>query len=256
MAVARTSTTEYLPLILRTALVIGIFVVVEILISLGWLNRFIIPYPSDIAMALYRVIAEEGVVGYFMLTVGEMAAAAAGLIIIGIPFGVLLARRNILWRAWGDWIAGSAAAPLVLLYPLFLVIFGRSALTIIMIALITGLPPVIIKTVEGVNSVRKVLLDVGRSFNLSDRQLFWKIMLPASLPAIFLGLRLGLIYVMITVVAVEYLINIGGLGNLVGELAERYDLAATYAVVGFVIAASVLFFVFLERLERWLKLSV
>ena len=61
---------------------------------------------------------------------------------------------------------------------------------------------------------------------------------------------------MITVVAVEYLINLGGLGNLVGELAERYDLAATYAAVCFVIAVSVLIFAAVERLERWLRLSV
>ena len=78
----------------------------------------------------------------------------------------------------------------------------------------------------------------------------------AALPSIFLGLRLGLIYAMITIVAVEYLINLGGLGNLVGELAERYDLAATYAAVCFVVAVSILFFAAVERLERWLRLSV
>jgi NitT/TauT family transport system permease protein len=125
-----------------------------------------------------------------------------------------------------------------------------------MIALVTGLPPVIIKTLEGISGTRKVLVDVGRSFNLTSWQQFAKIVFPSALPAIFLGLRLGLIYTMITIVAVEYLINLGGLGNLVGELAERYDLAATYASICFVIAVSVLFFVGLERCEKWLRLSV
>lgn len=256
MTAASLRLRDPVPALLRWASVFGVLAVLEAAIRLGWISRFMVPPPSEIALALYRVVAEEGGLGYFALTLGEVFAAALGLVLIGIPFGVLLARRRILWQAWGDWVAGFAAAPVVLLYPLFLVVFGRSSLTIVMIALVTGLPPVIIKTVEGVVGVRRVLLNVGRSFNLSDRQMFWKIAFPAALPAIFLGLRLGLIYAMITVVAVEYLITLGGLGSLVGELAERYDLPGTYAAVCFVVAVSILFFMLLERVEKWLRLSV
>ena len=248
--------SRYGPAIVRIAVVVAFFAGVEAAIEAGWISRYVVPLPSEIFAALYRVVAEEQVLTYFAITVGEAFAAFAGLVLIGIPFGVLLARRRVLRDAWGDWVAGLAAAPMVLLYPLFLVIFGRSSVTIVMIGLVTGLPPVVMKTVEGLGGVRPVLLNVGRSFSLTEWQQFWKISLPAALPAVFLGLRLGLIYAMITVVAVEYLINLGGLGNLVGELAERYDLAATYAAVCFVIAVSILFFAAVERLERWLRLSV
>ena len=248
--------SRYGPAIVRLAVVLAFFAGVEAAIELGWISRCVVPRPSEGFVALNRVVAEEQVLTYFAITVGEGLAAFAGLVLIGIPFGVLLARKRVLREAWGDWVAGLAAAPMVLLYPLFLVIFGRSPVTIVMIGLVTGLPPVVMKTVEGLGGVRPVLLNVGRSFNLTEWQQFWKISLPAALPSIFLGLRLGLIYAMITVVAVEYLINLGGLGNLVGELAERYDLAATYAAVCFVIAVSILFFAAVERLERWLRLSV
>ena len=70
----------------------------------------------------------------------------------------------------------------------------------------------------------QVLLDVGRSFRLTPSQQFWKILLPAALPSVFVGLRLGLIFAMINIVGVEFLINFGGLGQLINELAERYDL--------------------------------
>ena len=60
-----------------------------------------------------------------------------------------------------------ASAPVVLMYPLFLVIFGRSAWTIIMIGFVAALPPVILKTIEGIAGTRKVLVNVGRSFNLN-----------------------------------------------------------------------------------------
>lgn len=241
--------------LLRWGFVLLVLAAVEVMVRTGVLNPYVVPRPTQILGALWRVVTEEGVLGYFALTLAEVLAAALGLVALGVPFGIFLALHRDYRLAWGDWVAGMAAAPMVLLYPLFLVVFGRSPATIVAIALITGLPPVVIKTMEGVAGTRAVLLDVGRSFNLSRAQLFWKIVLPSSLSSIFLGLRLGLIYAMITVVAVEYLITLGGLGRLVGDLAERYDLAATYAVVCFVVAVSVLFFFLLERVERWLRPS-
>ena len=85
-----------------------------------------------------------------------------------------------------------AAAPIVLMYPLFLVIFGRNATTIVMIGFAAGLAPVILKTVEGLAGTRPVLLAVGRSFRVTPAQQFRKILLPAALPSIFVGMRLGL----------------------------------------------------------------
>jgi ABC-type nitrate/sulfonate/bicarbonate transport system permease component len=76
---------------------------------------------------------------------------------------------------------------------------------------------------------------------------------PSALPTIFVGVRLGMIFALINIVGVEFLINFGGLGQLVNELAERYDLPGTYAAICFVILVSVLFFIGTERIERWLR---
>src|SRR5665647_2224913 len=75
---------------------------------------------------------------------------------------------------------------------------------------------------------------------------------PRRMPTIFVGIRLGLIFALINVVGVEFLINFGGLGQLINELAERYDLPGTYAAICFVVLVSVLFFMVLEKAERWL----
>ena len=64
---------------------------------------------------------------------------------------------------------------------------------------------------------------------------------------------LGAIDDYINIVGTEFLINYGGLGQLIEDLAERYDLAGTYAAIGFVILVSVVFFMALERVERWLR---
>ena len=122
-----------------------------------------------------------------------------------------------------------------------------------MMGFLSALPPVILKTIEGISGTRKVLVNVGRSFKLTPTQQFWKILFPAALPTIFVGIRLGLIFALINVVGTEFLINFGGLGQLINDLAERYDLAGTYAAICFVVLVSVLFFMGLEKAERWLR---
>ena len=236
--------------IATVALAIGI---VEWLIRIGLINRFIVPLPSEIAAAIPRIIVEEHVLHRFWQTTQEILWASLLLAGIGISIGALLYRYRILRLACETWVAAVAAAPIVLMYPLFLVIFGRSATTIVMIGFAAGLAPVILKTIEGLAGTRRVLIDVGASFRLTPRQQFWKILLPAALPSVFVGLKLGLIFAMINIVGVEFLINFGGLGQLINELAERYDLPGTYGAICFVIAASIVFFDLTERLERWLR---
>jgi NitT/TauT family transport system permease protein len=241
------------PRMLGAATVVAVAALLEILIRRGVISEFVLPPPSAILASFHRVIMEEELLQRFLVTCGEALGAGVMIALVGIPVGVLMHRHKLLRAACETWVAAFAAAPLVLAYPLFLVIFGRSALTIMMMAFLAGLAPVILKTIEGLSAVRPVLLDVGRSFRLTRAQQFRLIALPAALPTIFTGLRLGLIFALINVVGVEFLINFGGLGQLINDLAERYDLPGTYAAVVFVILVSVAFFMVLERIEAWLR---
>jgi ABC-type nitrate/sulfonate/bicarbonate transport system permease component len=242
-----------LPLALGLGALVAAILAIEVLIRTGAINHFIVPLPSEVAMAFGRVIEEEDIIERFRLTFFEAFMAGAMITVIGVALGLLLYRISLLREATETWIAALASAPTVLMYPLFLVVFGRSAWTIIMMGFVAGLPPVILKTIEGLSGTRRVLINVGRSFNLTGPQLFAKILFPAALPTIFVGIRLGLIFTLINVVGVEFLINFGGLGQLINDLAERYDLPGTYAAISFVILVSVCFFIVTEWIERWLR---
>ena len=249
----RASPADYLPATVGIGSLVVFFLLMELLIQSGVLNRFIIPPPSEIIGSFGRVIVEEDILNRFLLTLSECLTAGVMLTVFGIAGGVLMHRFKLLQQACETWVAAMASAPIVLMYPLFLVIFGRNAWTIIMMGFVAALPPVILKTIEGIAGTRKVLVNVGRSFNLTPTQQFWKILFPSALPTMFVGVRLGLIFALINIVGVEFLINFGGLGQLINELAERYDLAGTYAAICFVILVSILFFMALEKAERWLR---
>jgi len=245
--------SNLVPLALGFGSLIAAVLLFEVLIRVGLINRFIVPMPSQIAGAFHRVITEEEIPHRFLVTAREALWATLLLALFGIGIGVLLYRVKLLRDATETWVAAMASAPTVLMYPLFLVIFGRSERTIIMMGFVAGLPAVILKTIEGLASTREVLVNVGRSFKLSEMQLFWKIYFPAAMPTIFVGMRLGMIFALINIVGVEFLINFGGLGQLINDLAERYDLPGTYAAICFVILVSVVFFLLTDRVEKWLR---
>jgi len=113
--------------------------------------------------------------------------------------------------------------------------------------------PVTLKTREGFLGVAPVLRKVAQSFGADERTIFAKVLLPGARGAIFTGLRLALIYAMINVVGVEFLANLGGLGYLVGEMFDRYEIASMYAATLCVILASALFYLLTGRLERRLS---
>ncbi len=241
------------PIIFGLATVALVLCGVELLLYAGLLNQFVIPFPSAVIGSFGRLFSEEQLAHRLFVTGSEAVAASLLVIIVGVGFGIFLHERRILKLAVEPWIAAAAAAPIVLAYPLFLVIFGRSSATIIAMGFVAGLAPVVLKTIEGFQGVKKTFLNVGRTYNLNPSQLFWKIQFPASIPTIFTGIRLGLIFTLINLIGVEFLINFGGLGQLINDLAERYDLPGVFATIIFVILVSVVIFSALEWLERWMR---
>ena len=187
------------------------------------------------------------------MTLGQTFAATALALLAGIPFGYFLYRQRTFGEAYEGWLAALFAAPIVLLYPLFLVIFGRGYVTLVLMGFIPAVIPIVMKTREGLLTIPKTFLNVGRSFKVTDRDMFWKIMLPAAVPSIFTGIRLGVMYGLVNIVAIEYLIDFGGLGRIVSEMYFRFEVPGTYASILFVILVSVLFYWGFGWIERRLR---
>jgi hypothetical protein len=102
--------TRILPLALGFGTLVGAILAVEVLIRAGAINRFIVPLPSQIAMAFERVIVEEEIWERFRLTFFEAFAAGTMITIAGVSLGILLYRVDLLRRATETWVAAMASA--------------------------------------------------------------------------------------------------------------------------------------------------
>jgi ABC-type nitrate/sulfonate/bicarbonate transport system permease component len=233
--------------------VAAVAAVLEATIRAGWISPLIVAPPSSFAGAFTKLWAEGFVLEPFLLTIGQAFAATAAAALVGIPWGFWLWRRPVLGRAYEPWIGAAFAAPTILLFPLVLVIFGRGYAATIFVGALAAAIPVVLKTREAFLGVPKVLLDVGRSLHLSQAALVRRIAFPAAVPAIFTGLRLGLIYALVNIIGMEFLIDFGGLGRIVSEMYFRYEIPGMYAAILLIVAVSWLFLAALARLETWLR---
>jgi NitT/TauT family transport system permease protein len=245
--------SRWAPRLAGAGFVVATAVILQLAVGSGLISSFLVPTPLDVAASFGMLLTQEHLLQRLAITGAETLAAAILATLIGGLAGWALYRWSQARLAYTSWMVGLNAAPSLLLYPLFLVIVGRNAGTIIVLGIISALPPIVLKTCEGLGASRRVLLDVGRSFDLSPFQQFRLIQFPAALPTVVSGLRIGLINALITVVGIEFLIGYGGLGALIPDLADRFEIPAMYGAIVFVIVVSACLQLVVRRIETWLR---
>ncbi|RDV04538.1 ABC transporter permease subunit [Undibacter mobilis] len=228
------------PLLSALALLVAMLLALEWLVASGVVSPAVVARPSVAIAGIAKLQRDYDLFGAFRLTMTTTIVAILLELIVAIPFGYFLYRRRAYSIAYTGWLAALSAAPIFLLFPLFLVIFGRNVVTLIVMGFLPGVIPLILHVQDGFRSVKKTYLNVGESFGLSRSTIFWKIMVPAAAPTIFTGFRLALMYTLINIVAIEYLVDLGGLGRLVADRYFHFDIPATYGAIGAVTLVSVL----------------
>lgn len=225
----------------------------ELAVRVELINPFFVAPPSEFLIQVPREMLDADFLRYTSITLYEVAAAFALSTILGCGGGFLLWRFKILGQAYEPMIAAVFASPIVLLYPIFIIFFGRTPLAIIALATAFSTLPIILATKQALAGVSPTLIKVGASMNLSERARFRYILLPAAAPTIFTGLRIGLTYVLIVAIAMEYILQIGGLGHFVAEVAMLFRASELYAGVTLVVCISAVFVFLTYRAERMVR---
>ncbi|WP_300014718.1 ABC transporter permease subunit [Pseudonocardia sp.] len=233
---------------LRALLIVGVVGLLELVVGLGLINPLFVPKPSD---ALAELVGDAGEYARLLgTTLYETAVAFLGAAVIGSGLGYLLWRHRVLAAAVEPVLVGLFASPIILLYPIFLIVLDRSVTAVIVQAMIGGIIPTVVTTQRALHGVRATYLRAGYLYCRNRRQSFVNVLLPAAMPGIVSGLRLGLTYTLLTVLATEYLTNIGGIG---AEISGAYTLLRTdrmYAALILVLVLTSAFLYGLDRLER------
>jgi sulfonate transport system permease protein len=179
--------------------------------------------PWAIAKAAVVMIGSGELWNYLWPSLVVLALGLTAAAIIGIAMGLLLARFWVLDVALGVYITFLYSTPTVALVPLIVLWAGFETMAKVIILFLFAFFPMVINTYQGVKNVDPRLIEVGRAFRCSERQLWINIVLPGALPFIVTGLRLAVGRGLIGMVLADLYTAISGIGYLIVRTASTYQ---------------------------------
>jgi NitT/TauT family transport system permease protein len=207
--------------------------------------------PTAVAAAAVQMVASGELWSYLwpslvVLIVGLAISAAAG-----IAVGLLLARFWVLDVALDMYVTFLYSTPTVALVPLIVLWVGFEFTAKVVILFLFAFFPLVINTYQGVKHVDPRLLEVGRAFRCSERQLWTNIVLPAALPFIVTGLRLAVGRGLIGMVLADLYTAISGIGYLIVRSASTYRVDKMFVPIVILGLLGITLTALLRAAERW-----
>ena len=195
------------------------------------INPLFMSYPTAIAHAAVKLVASGELLRAFASSLKTLVTGFLSASLVGISVGLLIGRYRMVDAA-SDWLVNALyATPLIAIIPLVILWFGLGDPAKLFIVSLLTVFPVLINTAAGVRNVPRSLIDVGVAFSANERQIFLKIILPAVVPYVMTGLRLGIGRAIIGMVAAEFFTALTGLGAMIVKYGNQYDTASMFVPI-------------------------
>jgi ABC-type nitrate/sulfonate/bicarbonate transport system permease component len=210
----------------------------------GWISTLAFPPPSRI-VANFAVLWDQGLLQKVGYTLGRFAAGALIGAVPAILLGLLVGSRVRLNRIIDPFIAAMHPIPKIVLFPLFIVIFGVSDLSKLASIALTVFFPAFINSAAGARSISPLYFEVVRNYGGRRRQAFWYVLLPGSAPMILTGIRIAANVGLLVTIAIEFTMTSNGIGSIIWlawQTMKTEDLYAgviTLSLIGVLINSTI-----------------
>ena len=192
--------------------------------------RFLPPLTVVLAR-LVEMIADGKILEPLVNSLRNLAVGFCISLVFGVGIGLLMGAYKKVEMALDWWVYALDTAPGLFFAPIFFAIFGLGPEPIIAVIIMYAIFTIIVNTVTAIHTVPVSLIEMGRSYCASDRQLFWRIILPAATPLIMAGVRISMGKAVKGMINGEMFIAAVGLGAVVISAGRRFDSASILAVL-------------------------
>lgn len=205
---------------------IALWEVLGHVLSYPWL-----PPLTRVVGALAELVESGVVLGNLGRSLTALTIGFSFSLVVGLTVGALMARYRKVEYALDIYVNAMLFAPSIVFAPIFFSIFGLSDITRVAVIVLYCMFIMIINTFTGFRSVDPALLEMAQSFGAKEGQFFFKILLPASLPVVFAGIRLGMGRAVKGMINGEMFIAMVGLGALAQKYGSQFDASKVLALV-------------------------
>lgn len=207
----------------------------ELLSRLGPWPRWQLPGPLAVAESAGRMISDGRLGAAAGRSLARLAEGYAVSAAAGVPLGIAMARSRPVRRALRPLVLGLQALPSICWLPLAALWFGLSELAILFVVVAGSLLAVAVATEDGVSAVDPVLLRASGTLGIRGLRFHLGVLLPAALPGVLTGLKLGWSFAWRALMAGELLFVAGGMGQLLAQGREQRDAAQVMAVMASIV---------------------
>ncbi len=203
-------------------------------------NRLLLPNPLEVWRQLLDILKSGEYLPDLRVTLTELAIAFALAVTSGTIVGYFISRTRYSIRVFEPLFAGIYSIPIILFLPLYVLFFGLGPASKIALGTTIGFFPIVLSTIAGFGNVDRTLVTAARAMGASNYQLFRYVLVPAALPVILSGLRLGFTVALLSIIGSETIASLAGLGHHIVELAEGMDMPRMFAYIAFVVVIALL----------------
>ena len=232
----------------RRLIGLSLLVLWEAIPRLGILPELFVP---PLTKTLHVLWLDRAIYGAALLvTVSEVAVAMLIACGVGILLGAIVGGVAGIRKLMLPVFSSLYAVPIVILYPVFTAWFGIGSESKIVFGGVYGLFPVLLSTAAGIRVIDEQYLLAARSMGASLPQLIGRVIIPAAIPTVLAGLRLGGALTIIGVVFAEMLTSANGIGYLVTKNRTTLDSPRVFAAITVILAMAIVYDVAMRFVER------
>src|SRR5664279_778853 len=193
-------------------------------------QAFMVPFSATVVQ-LWQLVLTGEFVRQFIESAKLFLTGFVLALVVGMPFGMLLARVRTLRVGLEPYIMIVYATPLVALIPFILSMMGFGFASKALVVFLFAVFPVLYNTVEGARSIKPELIEVARSFRSSEWALWREVMVPFTLPFFMTGIRQAIGRALVGMIAAEFFLSSTGLGQLIMTASQNFDTGSVLAVI-------------------------
>lgn len=220
----------------RYGLLVGFLVFWQVSAKAGWVNTSVFPPLDDIAAALWKALASGRLVGDIAISLQRSGIAFVAAVVVGIPLGLFMGQMRTVERALDPILQLFRQTSALALYPVFILLLGLGETSKVFVIFWATLFPILLATIGGVKEVDAKLIEMARTFGAARLTVFRRVVLPASVPAIFVGLRLSATTALLLLIAAEMIGANKGLGFQVMNAQYNFQVPLMFGAI-FLLAA-------------------
>lgn len=207
----------------------------ELLCRTGQMPRLVIIPPSEMFIAMIGLLRQPQILDSLAFTVMVVAVSGVMSVVMGVLIGIAIHATPRLREVVEPVLSAYYAIPNFIFYPLFIVVFGLGAPSLIALAVLFAVGAMVIATIDGLDSIPPIYRRVASVFQIGYRKELWHIRLPAAAPYLLTGMKLVVVYAFIAVIAGEFLLSNKGVGHEIAFAYNNFDNASMYGLILLVI---------------------